>query len=49
MEFFEREYQDSSSDFDDRIDGDEHHYWMKNDDSEVQMEEDRFYRHLDEY
>ncbi|MEQ8907483.1 hypothetical protein [Ekhidna sp.] len=49
MEPFEREYDDSMSDFDDRLDINEDYYTVENDDSESLKEEDGFYRHLDEY
>ncbi|MEQ9468412.1 MAG: hypothetical protein RLN88_13440 [Ekhidna sp.] len=49
MEPFEREYQDQCSDFDDRPEWDDLSSFEETDENDGRMDEEDFYRHLEEY
>ncbi|WP_420315952.1 hypothetical protein [Ekhidna sp.] len=49
MNAFEEDFHDNTSDFDDRIEGEEPLYFEEKEESESYGSEDNFYRHLEEY
>ncbi|WP_436515763.1 hypothetical protein [Ekhidna sp. To15] len=49
MENYEEEFDDHHSDFDDRIEPDEHYFFESKDESEPLRDDDLYYRPLEEY
>lgn len=49
MEPYEKEYQDESSNFDDRMELEEYYFPDTNDETEPFKDDDLYYRHLEEY
>ncbi len=49
MDLYEDEFDDSHSDFDDRLEVEEYYFLDSNDESEPLRDDDLYYRHLEEY